>query len=470
MGRVRRLATGFVRLLLWLFFRRIEVTGRDDVPRTGGGVYVAWHPNGLLDPALILTRSPRPVVFGARHTLFDVPVLGALMRALGTVPIRRPQESVDPSDEEGRRAANRQALEGMAEVVASGSFATLFPEGTSHDAPHLADIRPGASRLWLRAAELSSPELRPALIPIGLHYDRKNVFLSSALVEFHPPIEIPEEWLELDRKEAEQLLTAKIGEVLTEVVHATEDWETHELMHRLRKMLRAEIARRERIGTRAPSMRERVTAFSMIRDAYERGRREFPEKVRRLRARVSEYHAELESMKLEDHELDGVNDAHAPLRALLLVGQAALTWILLPPLLLLGYLVNIPTAYLLRLIVSRMGAYRKDEASLKVLVGAVLFPFVWASVAALTAWGVVRLDSSHWLIPAKPWPTAVVTFLLCSVGGYIGVRYLRMAAELRRAVRSRLTRARRRATVDELLADRSEIHDEAMALAEAVER
>jgi 1-acyl-sn-glycerol-3-phosphate acyltransferase len=39
------------------------------------------------------------VVFGARHGLFKWPVVGRLMRALGTVPIFRASDSKDADDE-----------------------------------------------------------------------------------------------------------------------------------------------------------------------------------------------------------------------------------------------------------------------------------------------------------------------------------------------------------------------------------
>ena len=69
-------AIAAVRVLLRSFFRRIEVTGLEHVPASGGGLFVAFHPNGLIDPALIATRCPRPIVFGARHGLFAWPVVG----------------------------------------------------------------------------------------------------------------------------------------------------------------------------------------------------------------------------------------------------------------------------------------------------------------------------------------------------------------------------------------------------------
>src|SRR5262245_62569490 len=60
----RRMSSA-LRALSALFFRELEVVGRADVPADRGGIVVSWHPNGLVDPWLILAHFPRPGVFGA---------------------------------------------------------------------------------------------------------------------------------------------------------------------------------------------------------------------------------------------------------------------------------------------------------------------------------------------------------------------------------------------------------------------
>ena len=174
-------ALRFVRFLVDRFFHQVEVVGTEHVPAEGGGVLVSWHPNGLMDPALVLARFPRRVIFGARHGLFKVPLLGGLMRRIGTVPIYRGQDA-SAGDGATRRAANRQSLDALAAEVLSGSFSCLFPEGDSHDAPHLLALKTGAARFYYRARELQDPQSRPpVIIPVGLHYDAKRLFGSNAL-------------------------------------------------------------------------------------------------------------------------------------------------------------------------------------------------------------------------------------------------------------------------------------------------
>ena len=91
--RAYRAIISFLRLLVRAFFRRVVVSGIEHIPTERGGIVVSWHPNGLIDPGLLLTQLPRQVVFGARHGVFRYPVLGTLMRQIGTVPIFRASDS-----------------------------------------------------------------------------------------------------------------------------------------------------------------------------------------------------------------------------------------------------------------------------------------------------------------------------------------------------------------------------------------
>ena len=476
-----RPVTACLRRLLRFFFHRIEVAGAENVPWDRGGVLVAWHPNGLLDPGLILAHFPRRVVFGARHGLLRWPLLGWFLRKIGTVPIYRPQDVGGPRDETARRAANRRSLDALAAAVAAGSFAALFPEGDSHDEPGLLDLRPGAARLLLRARELTSAGAPPpVLLPVGLHYDRKNLFGSTALVEFHPPIELPEELVEAPPpEEGEQDaegLRARVGEltrlietVLVEVVQATESWETHHLMHRLRKLMRAERAARAGARPGPPSLRERVLGLARVWHGYLTCRESRPEETARLEARVRRYHAVLEGLGLHDHELDAEADLTSPWRLAVLLGQAVVVYLVLPPLLVLGYLVNTPIALALGVAGRRLGARVKDEATIKLLLGASIFPLTWLALSCLVGWGVINLHGVYHQVPELPWLAGAVTFLLCSVGGWLAVRYARIAAETYRALHVRLTRARRRRFVERLARERAALFEAASSLSEGLD-
>jgi len=467
MTRAYRAIVGFIRLLTWIFFRRVEVTGLEHVPRTGGGILIAWHPNGLIDPCLILATFPRAVTFGARHGLFGWPLLGWLMRALGTVPIYRAVDAARLSDDQ-RRSGNRQSIDALAGAVAAGSFSALFPEGVSHDEPHPLELRTGAARLYYRARLLAGTSAPPpAIVPVALHYDDKSVFGSNVLVVFHRPLELPPE-LDVTPPEDEpdevgrarsRRLTAEFDRVLSEVVHATDDWELHRLFMRVRSLVRAERVSRSQRPAGAPNLEEITHEFARVRAGYNALVRADPAAAARLRRRVSAYDADLRALGIEDQELDAGPRLASPLLPLLLAVQLLVSYLLLPPILLFGALVNAPATALLVLITLAASRAVKDKATLKILVGAVLYPLTWIVAGLLAARGQLSLLEAYPAIPDVPVLAGITVATLSAAGGALFLKLRGLVLQSWRAARVRLTRRRRRNAVQRLRRERAELHD-----------
>jgi len=90
---IRRLITLVLRLTLRIYFRRIEVTGRENIPQSAPAIFVLNHPNALIDPAFLLCFAPRRIAFIAKAPLFRMPVIGSLVRALDCLPAYRRQDA-----------------------------------------------------------------------------------------------------------------------------------------------------------------------------------------------------------------------------------------------------------------------------------------------------------------------------------------------------------------------------------------
>jgi 1-acyl-sn-glycerol-3-phosphate acyltransferase len=472
MSRFYHFTVSALRFIVRRYFREVEVTGLEHLPEDGGGLLVSWHPNGMIDPGLILTHFPRQVIFGARDGLFRWPGLGWMMKKMGAVPIYRAMDK-SSLDEEARRKANDDSLNALASAVAEGRYSCLFPEGDSHDAPYLLDLKTGAARFYYQARQLKREGLDdPVIIPVGLHYDAKRTFRSSALVAFHPPIPLseyleslpaPDEPPQLLRERYRQL-TAEIERVLREVVRATESWELHYLMHRVRKLSRAERSVRAGAELGKPGMAERTLGFARVWAGYYARLESHPEEVAALRGRLSEYDQDLRALGIEDHELDRPPPLASPWLAAILVLQVVLVFLLLPPILLVGYLVNLPPALGLMAISRKFAKRKKDESSIKLMFGVIAFPLTW--IAAGIGAGLTH----QWLhelfprIPNTPILAGLLVVLLAIVGGMVALRYLRLARETGRAVRIRLTRARRKSALARLRVERAELYDAIMML------
>ena len=459
-------AVRVVQFLVGVFFRRVEVSGLEHVPVTGGGILIAWHPNGLVDPGLIISCFPRQVVFGARHGLFKWPVVGRLMRALGTVPIFRATDLKD-SDDEARRKGNRQSLDAMAQAVCDGGFAALFPEGVSHDDPFLQDLKTGAARLYYRAKQLCDENgIPPVIVPVGLHYDNKTAFRSDALVEFHAPMQLPHELLAPIPEGDEDALRARGGEltavlepVLQEVTHATESWELNQLMNRVRSLMRAERAKQAGVNLKAPDMVERTLGMMRVWKAYYARMETEPERVQALLDRVSAYDDALVDVNLEDDDLDKPPAIESKWLPVLLAVQAAFVFLVFPPVLVLGALIN-AGPYLLTNLISRIASKQyKDTATVKLLAGLVLFPLAWLIAALLVGLGQLELHQSFSGIPRAPWAAGVTTFLIGAFGGALALVYLELVKRTWTSIKIRAKRQWGSTIIRQLSAERAVLYE-----------
>jgi len=458
-------AVRLVRFLVGLFFRRIEVSGVDRVPKAGGGILIAWHPNGLVDPALIISCLPRPVVFGARHGLFQWPIVGRLMRALGTVPIYRASDQME-GDDEARRKANRESLDALAQAVCDGRFAALFPEGVSHDDPFLQELKTGAARLYYRAMQLSANGgAAPVIIPVGLHYDDKTAFRSDALVEFHAPLELPAELLTPIPEGDGETLRARSGEltrilepVLQEVTHATESWKLNQLMNRVRTLMRAERAKRAGVSLDAPGMRERSLGMARVWKAYYTRLATEPVSVQALLDRVAAYDRALREVKLDDDDLDKPPPIESRWLPVVLAAQAAVVFLVFPPVLVLGSLINAGPYFLINLISRIASKQYKDTATIKLFAGLVLFPITWLTAALLVGLGQIELHESFAGIPRAPWAAGITTFLIGALGGALALVYLELVRRTWTSIKIRAKRHWGSTIVRQLSDERAELY------------
>ena len=58
---------------------------------------------------------------------------------------------------------NQQSLDQLAQRIVDGSYSALFPEGISHDAPFIQQLKTGAARIFCAARAQASEERCPWL-------------------------------------------------------------------------------------------------------------------------------------------------------------------------------------------------------------------------------------------------------------------------------------------------------------------
>src|SRR5262245_28206836 len=175
-----RLFRALARLALHLFFRKIDVEGREHVPDDGPVLFVPNHANALVDPLVLITALRRRVRLTAKNVLGKNPLLGLLLRGLGTVTFHR-REDV------GKGADPKQNVRGLAKcrrILARGGSLCIFPEGISHSDRKLRTFRTGAARIALDYVQQDGNPGRLKIVPVGLLYTEKDQFRSGVWLRF----------------------------------------------------------------------------------------------------------------------------------------------------------------------------------------------------------------------------------------------------------------------------------------------
>jgi hypothetical protein len=172
---------------------------------------------------------------------------------------------------------------------------------------------------------------------------------------------------------------------------------------------------------------------------------------------------------LDDHHLDEPPPLFSPWFWLLLVWQAVSVFLLLPPLLVIGYVINLPTALLISAGAELSGREEKDVASRKLLGGVLLFPLTWGLWGWLAAAAGDRFGSLAPWLPQSAALAGLSTVLLGMAGAVVMVVYVGLARSTWRALRVRLTRGRRTRAFLRLKVERGRLYEELLALADGLE-
>ena len=430
-----RIIRAFARLLLGLFYRRIEVVGSEHIPARGPVIITANHHNSLVDPMLVMTAVPRPLVILAAAPLFRNPLIGPFLRLVGGLPVLRRQEGV------GDPARNDAMFGAVAASLRRGGAVLLFPEGRTQPEPVLLPLRTGAARMLLGAA---TEELPVTLLPLGLVFHEPGTFRTGwALVLVGPPVRA-DDCVTLYRSEPERAvreLTERLTEALGRQIIEADDRET------LRLLRVAETLWRGEAPASATEEAARVAGIQQVARAYRRLQRRAPERLAALRLRVETYSKDLELIGATERDLSG---SYPPGVVFRWAVREGLSLLLGFPLALCGMLLHAVPYGLTAGAVRALRRSAEEEATDKIVAGIVFYPLCWSA----EGWAAWTLGGG--------WALAALLAALLPTGFFaLGwqERLRRVARETRASVRflvdrdlrQRLT-ARRQALVEELTA------------------
>jgi 1-acyl-sn-glycerol-3-phosphate acyltransferase len=127
----------YLSLVVYDMFFRGEVSGQENLPRSGAFLIATNHASHL-DAPIIGSQVPRQICFFARKTLWKPGVAAWWLDAVGTIPVDR-----DGGQDVG-------AIKRVLKALANDKVMILFPEGTRSPDGNLQKPKPGVGMIICR--------------------------------------------------------------------------------------------------------------------------------------------------------------------------------------------------------------------------------------------------------------------------------------------------------------------------------
>ena len=182
-------------LLMPLYFRRLQVIGREHIPQEGPVILAPTH-RSRWDGLAIAYAAGKPIT--GRDLRFMVSqdemqgIQGWLIRRMGGFPVNTKQPAIS-------------SIRHSVELLRSGEVLVMFPEGNIFHHGYVNPLKPGMARIAMQV-ECSQPGIGLKIVPISIRYSNPIPhWRSSVTINIGTPLEVGNYCTKSGKKSAQKL-------------------------------------------------------------------------------------------------------------------------------------------------------------------------------------------------------------------------------------------------------------------------
>lgn len=167
--------------LIFLYYHRIKVLNAQNLPPSGPVLYVALHRNGAVDGYVYKSQFPRI------NFLISVQLRRSWIGRFFFDGIEVARSKDRASGSAAEVTDSNAVIDTCVDYIRQGGELLILPEGTSDLGHRCLPFHKGAARTLERLLE--SRDSPPAVVPLGIHYERAWAWQSDVEVVVGPPID-----------------------------------------------------------------------------------------------------------------------------------------------------------------------------------------------------------------------------------------------------------------------------------------
>ncbi len=403
-----RFTSAIVRLGLRIFFQKIELRHAGNIPLHGPVLFVANHPNSIMDALLLGAVTKRKVNYLAHAGLFRWKPMAWFLRSCGVIPVHRRSDDPDKMDQ------NVNAFVACYEKLEAGETIGIFPEGTSDMLRKVKKVKTGAARILLETEARNGYDLGVKLLPVGLHFFSRSRFRSRVLVNFGEPVPLVKFFTKYADEPIEgvRALTDEIQKRLEALTINIREDELDRFVREIEFLYRDELKSTDS----SKSTVEEFVITQRIAECVQYYQDHRPELVAEMRERITEYRRKLDRLRLRDAVLrDGKATITRDMLRVLGIGLLGL------PLALYGAINNL-IPYLISEGFARMFLHERTKILTALLIGGGL-AFIIFFAAQIT-----------FVAQFVSWLWAAIYAISLPLSGFFALAYVQLLRKYRQRI------------------------------------
>ncbi|MBT3386031.1 MAG: hypothetical protein HN778_04845 [Prolixibacteraceae bacterium] len=174
----------YVIIVDWFIYKKIIITGKENIPKNKPIVFAPNHQNALSDPLAVLLNTPYQPVWLARADIFKSKTVSVILRFLKIMPVYRLRDGKE------NLAQNDKTFADSIKVLQNNFALALFPEAAHSAKRQMIPHKKAVPRIAFMAAEKTDYNLDIQIIPTGIYYSNYWKFDRSLIVNFGDPVPV----------------------------------------------------------------------------------------------------------------------------------------------------------------------------------------------------------------------------------------------------------------------------------------
>jgi 1-acyl-sn-glycerol-3-phosphate acyltransferase len=196
-----------------VYFRKIYISGLENLPKKGPIFITSNHPDGFTEPLLLACFLPRELHFLVRGDVFENPFLKPLLVGTNQIPIYRTKDGFS------NLRNNSKTFSEVSKALSAGEAILVFAEGSTQLVKRIRKIQKGTAKMAHRSLRRNM-DIDLKIVPICLYYPKQITFRNEVVISIGSPLEA-KRFLKFNKEEEVQGindLTSEIEVKMTELV------------------------------------------------------------------------------------------------------------------------------------------------------------------------------------------------------------------------------------------------------------